>query len=203
MRFSLEDDWVNVEALQVTSRGTEVSGQGYVGISTGELKDARVVAATLPEGGLPISVDLAESAELTYAGFITITENTPSARTWAVYSARDLAGNRSTVIDEGQSILIDTDGPAAGRLIVLPLAPIQNDEQNPVTLLVTVGLNEKSDPAAGIDAPTVRRRRIRQSRPAPDQQPLGHQPLQPVPTGASDPALCKSATAGDCQPMVL
>ncbi|CAB1059836.1 hypothetical protein D1BOALGB6SA_4601, partial [Olavius sp. associated proteobacterium Delta 1] len=103
-----------------------------------------------PEGGLPISVDLTIPANLTYTGFISISESTPSARAWAVFSARDAAGNRGTVIDEGQSILIDTDGPAASRLIVLPLSPIQNDEQDPVTLLVTVGLNEKSDPAAGI-----------------------------------------------------
>ncbi len=86
-----------------------------------------------PEGGVPISVDLTYAADLTYAGFITITESTPTARAWAVFSARDVAGNRGTVIDEGQSILIDTDGPAVSRLVVLPLSPIQNDQQDPVT----------------------------------------------------------------------
>ena len=54
LRFSLKDGWVNVERFQVASRGTEVTGQGSVGMRTGDLKDATVVAATLPEGGLPL-----------------------------------------------------------------------------------------------------------------------------------------------------
>jgi len=97
-----------------------------------------------PEGGVPISVDLTRSAPRTYTGFITITADTPSARTWAVFSARDLAGNRGTIIDEGQNILIDTDGPAVSRLVVLPLSPIRNDDQDPAVLQVTAGLSEKS-----------------------------------------------------------
>ena len=52
-------------------------------------------------------------------------------------------GNRGTEVDAGGAIRIDTGGPVVKRLVVLPEEPIKNDEQNPVAVTVTLGLDEK------------------------------------------------------------
>jgi RHS repeat-associated protein len=95
-----------------------------------------------PGGGVPISVELTKDTDLTYTGFFVISDTTPTGTAYAIFSARDLAGNRGTVIDVGASIKIDTDGPAVRRLVVLPDDPIQNDAQSPVSVTVTLGLDE-------------------------------------------------------------
>ena len=99
-----------------------------------------------PEGGVPISVELTQDTDVTYSGFFVITDSTPSGTAYAIFSARDVVGNRGTEIDAGASILIDSDGPAVSRLEVVPESPIQNDEQNPVSVTVTIGLNEALKP---------------------------------------------------------
>ena len=96
-----------------------------------------------PDGGIPISVQLSKDTDTTYSGFFVITESTPSGAAYAIFSARDAVGNRGTEIDSGSVIQIDTDGPSVTRLAVTPLEPIQNDEQNPVTVTVIIGLDEK------------------------------------------------------------
>ncbi len=96
-----------------------------------------------PEGGMPLSVELVRATDLTYTGYFVISEATPSGTARAVFSGQDLVGNRGTDIDSGGVIHIDTDGPAVTRLVVSPSEPIKNDEQNPVTVSVTLGLNEK------------------------------------------------------------
>jgi len=95
-----------------------------------------------PGGGVPISVELTKDTDLIYTGFFVIADTTPTGTAYAIFSARDLAGNRGTVIDVGASIKIDTDGPAVRRLVVLPDDPIQNDAQSPVSVTVTFGLDE-------------------------------------------------------------
>lgn len=87
---------------------------------------------------MPISINPTKSTDLTYTGFFTITESTPSTTAYAIFSGRDIAGNRGTEIDAGASILIDTDGPAVNRLIVFPISPIKNNSQTPAEVQVTL-----------------------------------------------------------------
>jgi large repetitive protein len=56
-----------------------------------------------PDGGVPISINLTKNTDLTYTGFFTITESTPSTTAYAVFSGRDVAGNRGTEIGSGAS----------------------------------------------------------------------------------------------------
>ena len=51
-------------------------------------------------------------------------------------------GNRGTDIDNGLSLLMDTDGPAIRRIVIEPATPIKNSTQSPVTVHVTIGLTE-------------------------------------------------------------
>jgi hypothetical protein len=95
-----------------------------------------------PEGGTPLAVELTKDTDVTYAGFFVIAETTPTGTAWAIFSARDAVGNRGTVIDAGASIKIDTDGPIVSRLEIAPLSPVNNDEQSPVSVTVSIGLNE-------------------------------------------------------------
>ncbi|MCP3950599.1 MAG: hypothetical protein GY697_00020 [Desulfobacterales bacterium] len=94
-----------------------------------------------PEGGSPLSVELTQTADRVYTGFFTINASAPTGTAWAIFSARDLAGNRGTEIDSGASILIDTAGPAVARLIVQPVAPIKTDQTEPAAVTVTLGLD--------------------------------------------------------------
>ncbi|MFH1613961.1 MAG: CARDB domain-containing protein, partial [Planctomycetota bacterium] len=102
-----------------------------------------------PEGGAPISIDLMQQDETTYTGFFFIEETTPTATAYALFSGRDLVGNRGTEIDAGATINIDTDGPAIIRIDLQPQSPIQNDEQNPVAISVTIGLDDEVKPGTG------------------------------------------------------
>ena len=95
-----------------------------------------------PEGGAPIPVELRETAPLTYEGSFMISEHTPSGTAYAVFSARDLVGNRGTTVTSGGSILLDTKGPDVITLEVIPGSPIKNDQANPVEVHVRLGLDE-------------------------------------------------------------
>jgi len=96
-----------------------------------------------PLGAVPLSVDLVRESETTYTGFFIISDDTPSGTAYAVFSGRDQAGNRGTDIGTGNTILIDTDGPAVTAIEIQPASPIRNDQSNPVNVQVTIGLNEK------------------------------------------------------------
>ena len=95
-----------------------------------------------PEAGIPVSVELNKVSALEYSGFFVISENTPTGTAYAVFSARDEVGNRGTEIDSGLSIQIDTNGPALIGLDIQPETPIRNDVNNPVSVNVTIGLDE-------------------------------------------------------------
>ncbi len=99
-----------------------------------------------PLGATPLSVQLTRQSELEYVGYFVIAQNTPSGTAYAVFSARDLAGNRGTDIDAGQTVLIDTSGPAINEIVIHPAAPVLNSETNPVTVTVTTGLTEPMKP---------------------------------------------------------
>lgn len=94
-----------------------------------------------PANGVPISVTLTAVGETQYEGGFDVTEYTPTGTADAVFSARDEVGNPGAEIDTGATLEIDTDGPAAA-VTVSPAGPIKNDSVNPVTLYVTLALDE-------------------------------------------------------------
>ena len=96
-----------------------------------------------PNGGMPIGVELHKISDFEYTGFFVISESAPSGLAYAVFSGRDLAGNRGTEVETGVTILIDTSGPAVADMVLVPGDPIQNDTNNPVSVTVTFSLNEK------------------------------------------------------------
>ena len=53
--------------------------------------------------------------------------------------------------DAGNTLEIDTAGPSVSRLQIQPKAPIKNDPSQPVTLTVTLGLNEASKSGSAPD----------------------------------------------------
>jgi RHS repeat-associated protein len=122
--------------------GTMAPGTIDITLTVSEPLQALPFLSMVPAGGVPISVDLFKVSDLTYAGAFVITDTTPSGDAWAIFSARDKAGNRGTEIDAGGIVRIDTIGPAVSRLEVTPAAPIQNDAHDPVTMTVTIGLDE-------------------------------------------------------------
>jgi len=93
-------------------------------------------------GSLPVSVELKKENNLIYSGFFVISSNMSGGTGYAVFSSRDLAGNRGTTIEEGKSLQIDTSGPSITYLRVQPDSPIRNFEDTPVRVRVIVGLNE-------------------------------------------------------------
>lgn len=95
-----------------------------------------------PEDGSAQTVPLTWASETTYIGHFEVTASTPSSVAYAVFSARDHAGNRGTDIQEGATLTFDTDGPVATDFQVLPGDPIRNDADSPVTVGVRFGLSE-------------------------------------------------------------
>lgn len=130
--------------------------------------------ALAPEGGAPLPVSLTKLSATTFKGAVDITPTTPSGVASAVVSARDLAGNRGTAIASGATLTIDTHAPAVAALVTDPAAPIQNDAQAPVTVAVTVTLDEPMP--AGVTPELTWR--LLTSQPEPTALPLA--PLDPL-----------------------
>jgi len=116
-------------------------GRVDVTLSLNEPLQTAPFLSITPEGGSPISVELTKTSDLVYTGFFTIDESAPTGTAYAIFSARDVAGNRGTEVDSGASILIDTAGPAVARLIVQPAVPIRTDQAAPATITVTLGID--------------------------------------------------------------
>jgi RHS repeat-associated protein len=95
-----------------------------------------------PSGATPLSVDLTKQSDVEYTGFFVISDTAPTGTAYAVFSARDLVGNRGTEIASGALIHIDTAGPAISHITIDPAQPVRNDSANPVSVTATIGLNE-------------------------------------------------------------
>ncbi len=108
-----------------------------------------------PDGGVPISVALSQSDEsdTVYNGRIILNELVRSGTAYAVFSARDKAGNRGTNVNSGQQINIDTAGPIVVGVTSDPASPIKNDSASPVTLTVAFNLDESLSASV---APTLK-----------------------------------------------
>ena len=99
-----------------------------------------------PDGGIPQSVELEKVSDLEYSGFFDILPTMPQGFAYAVFSARDIAGNRGTVIETGDRLLLDTKGPGIKRLDMTPGSPVKNFSDTPVEIQLSFGLTEKMKP---------------------------------------------------------
>jgi len=124
--------------------GAMAPGRVDLTVTVNEALQAAPFFSVTPEGGFPIPVELKKETDLTYAGWFEIAESTPSSAAHAVFSARDMAGNRGTGIQSGRTVLIDTDGPEVTRLVITPDNPVKNDENEPVSVTVSIALDEKA-----------------------------------------------------------
>ncbi|WP_275100485.1 Ig-like domain-containing protein, partial [Sedimenticola hydrogenitrophicus] len=104
-------------------------------------------------GGVPMAVALEAVDGTHYQGRFEISDTTPSGTAYAVFSARDVVGNRGDEILSGASLLIDTAGPAVTRLTVSPGSPIRTDQTEPTQVMVEIELDQPvksgSSPALG------------------------------------------------------
>ncbi|MCG8428084.1 MAG: Ig-like domain-containing protein [Chromatiales bacterium] len=94
------------------------------------------------DGGAPVAAVLEKFSENEYRGYIDITQAAGSGTAYAIFSAHDTAGNRGTVVESGGQIEIDTKGPEVVAIQLDPAHPIKNNQTNPVTLAVTLQLDE-------------------------------------------------------------
>lgn len=99
-----------------------------------------------PTNGVPLAVDLVKSTDTEYRGYFTIQPGMPSGVAYAVFSARDLVGNRGTDVTTGATLNIDAQGPLLTQLLVSPAAPIKNDATTPAALTVNLTLSEAIKP---------------------------------------------------------
>jgi hypothetical protein len=104
-------------------------GQGRVNVvvTVNEVLQSAPYLSIVPQGGTPLPVDLAKTSDLTYAGSFLVDSGTASGTANVIFSARDVVGNRGTEIDVGDTLKIDTEGPAVVGIALSPTAPIKND----------------------------------------------------------------------------
>ena len=122
--------------------GRIAAGQVDVQVTVSEPLLATPFMSIAPNNGVPINIALERETDTEYHGSFEITHLTPSGTAFAVFSARDLVGNRGTEIDSGRSIEIDTQGPEVATLTIAPMQPIKNDQANPTNISVTIALTE-------------------------------------------------------------
>ena len=117
-------------------------GQVNVLVTVSEMLQTTPVFSITPNNGLTVLIGLSKISDLEYTGFFIVSEQTPSGTAYALFSGRDIVGNRGTHINSGKSIEIDTQGPSIIRLEVDPQQPIKNISSTPVTLNVEFGIDE-------------------------------------------------------------
>ncbi len=135
-----------------SSTGRMGTGIVYVTLTVSEPLVTTPFLSINPVGAVPMTIDLDQESELIYTGVFVIDENTPAGPAWAVFSARDKAGNRGDTIASGDTVEIDTEGPALIDIQINPEAPIQNDGTGLFEVTVVLGLNEavKDEQAPGL-----------------------------------------------------
>ncbi|MEH0019208.1 MAG: right-handed parallel beta-helix repeat-containing protein [Desulfobacter sp.] len=145
-------------AIQYTSRGMTDPATGRhapatvdITLELSEPLGSTPFLTLTPDGGIPQSVTLEKTSDLSYSGVFTITDAMPTGMTYAVFSARDIAGNRGTEIASGGQILLDTRGPAVSRLEITPASPVKNNPDTPETIRLAFGLTEAVKPGTTPD----------------------------------------------------
>ncbi|MCP3672161.1 MAG: hypothetical protein GY814_17375, partial [Gammaproteobacteria bacterium] len=118
--------------------GRMAPGQVSVQVTVSEALLTTPFLSLAPHNGVPMTVSLTKTSDTLYEGQLTISDTTPSGTAYAVFSARDVLGNRGTEILSGGSLPIDTDGPAVTQLSVTPQSPIKNDTETTVNVSLTL-----------------------------------------------------------------
>ncbi len=158
-----EADSEGPHALQVSyqsnglvdaASGRHAPGTVEVSVQFDEALRNKPYFAMVPEGGVPIAVDLSVdySDDTLYSGSFVIEPGMLSGTTYAVMSAHDDVGNRGTIIEQGTTLLIDAKGPEVTALTLNPGEPLKVDEQNGLPVEVVLRLNDEVKPG---ETPTL------------------------------------------------
>ncbi|WAC73233.1 PKD domain-containing protein [Roseateles sp. SL47] len=109
-------------------------GQGRINLvlTTSEPLQSTPYLSVVPQGGVPIPVELVKAGDTVYNGNFLLDANTPSGVANVLFSARDLVGNRGTDVLSGATLRVDTEGPALSGITLNPAAPLKNEGGAPV-----------------------------------------------------------------------
>jgi fibronectin type 3 domain-containing protein len=118
------------------------AGRVNVTVNVSEALSALPFLSIAPQGGTTMTVDLVKQTDTIYTGFFVIAPGTPAGTAYAVFSARDIVGNRGTEVLSGTSLKIDAQGPSLTGIALAPIAPIKNDANAPVSVVANFTLNE-------------------------------------------------------------
>lgn len=128
------------ERVEYTPQGaydanTQTYGQGRVDlrVTVSEPLVGTPYFSIVPEGGLPVPVDLIKRDDTHYEGTLTLASGAGSGVANVLFSARDLVGNRGVDVREGGSLRIDTVGPELVQIALDPQAPIKADADREIT----------------------------------------------------------------------
>lgn len=115
-------------------------GQGRVDlvVTLNEVLLGTPYLSIVPQGGAPMAVDLVRQDDTHYRGSFTIGPDTPTGTATALFSARDMVGNRGTEVKAGATLKIDTQGPIVTGIAVAPTAPIKAGNATAVTVTFTL-----------------------------------------------------------------
>ena len=130
---------IDYQAQGAFDAGTGVYGLGRVAVKV-TMSEALLGAPYLslvPQGGLPIPVDLIKRDDTHYEGTLTLGSSAGTGIANVLFSARDVLGNRGAEVREGATLAIDTVGPALTGIAVDPSAPIKVDASRDVSVTFT------------------------------------------------------------------
>lgn len=137
-------------SLGKTDPATGRFGQGRINliVNVSEALQSPPYLSIVPQGGVPIPVDLVSTGTTTYSGSFLIDANTPSGTGNALFSARDGVGNRGTDVGVGATLQIDTEGPKLVGIVLSPSSPIKNDIAQTIQATLTFSKAPTSVPQA-------------------------------------------------------
>lgn len=107
--------------------GTYGQGPIDVKLTVSEPLAGTPYMSVVPDGGMPIPVDLIKRDDTQYEGVLTLGPGIGAGVANVLFSARDALGNRGTEVREGATLRIDTRGPIVEGITLDPAAPIKAD----------------------------------------------------------------------------
>ncbi|MFC3656517.1 carboxypeptidase regulatory-like domain-containing protein [Xanthomonas hyacinthi] len=129
-------------AIQYQSRGgaydssRKLFGRGTVDVvvQVSEPLQGTPYLSLVPEGGLPIPIDLVKQDDTHYTGSFALTASAGAGTANVLFSARDAAGNRGDQVQSGATLAIDTRSPVVSAITLDPVAPIDAGHQRQVSV---------------------------------------------------------------------
>jgi hypothetical protein len=139
------DGVVTFEAQGAFDAASNVFGRGIIRVllEVSEPLLATPFLSVKPAGSALILLNLQKESPTQYRADLNIDNETLTGVAVVIFSARDIANNQGTELQQGTSLSIDARGPRVTELVVTPAGPIKNDQQNPVTVNVQITLDEK------------------------------------------------------------